>query len=385
VWFAQAIRGVACLMVVWAHLAQLFALAPGLAGQLALFPPLAGLLRPAYLGLTDFLESWHVSLAMLGVALFFLTSGFVIPLSLERHAPRAFFLRRFFRLYPTLWTALFLILALLAFQSRSHGLTFPFGARAIASNALLLNTYTGAPFVEAVCWTLVVEEMFYAVCAACAWGGVLARPGALLLLGLGLSVLALGLGPLYPPNALPRWPALRSGLSTSATFVTYILIGVVLHHLYRRTWRPRQGVPLILCLFALHAVCYRHGPMQARTEAMYLTSTGLALGLFAALLAARDRVPYLRLLDRLADVSYPLYLIHATTGYALMRTLYLRTGSLELALAVTLAVVLAAATLLHHLVERPANDLGRRLAERWGGRSGRPAAPAERARPRRAA
>src|SRR5262245_28055169 len=103
VWFAQALRGVACLLVVITHCGYVFVEHPKVAAAMGLFPPLTDLPRPAYLGFFHFLAAHHLSLGFFGVVLFFLTSGFVIPYSLGRNSLGGFFLRRFFRLYPTLW------------------------------------------------------------------------------------------------------------------------------------------------------------------------------------------------------------------------------------------------------------------------------------------
>jgi peptidoglycan/LPS O-acetylase OafA/YrhL len=134
-------------------------------------------------------------------------SGLVIPLSLGRNSLGGFFVRRFFRLYPTLWVVQALVLAVLAFQARCHHLAFPFPPTVILGNALLVNSYLGHPFIEAVCWTLLMEELFYAVCA---WRGVLDKPVAVLLVAFGLSVLALAFSFVVPTPTMPRWqPALH--------------------------------------------------------------------------------------------------------------------------------------------------------------------------------
>jgi peptidoglycan/LPS O-acetylase OafA/YrhL len=89
-----------------------------------------------------------------------------------------------------------------------------------------------------------------------------------------------------------------------------------------------------------------------------------ALVLFVALLLVNRRLPYSRWLDRLAEISYPLYLVHATLGYIVIRAIYLSTGSLYLGIAAAFVVVVVLATLLHRYVERPGNEIGKRLAAR---------------------
>ncbi len=49
------------------------------------------------------------NLGAFGVSLFFLVSGFVIPMSLKNSSTKIiidFFIKRFFRLYPTYWLAI---------------------------------------------------------------------------------------------------------------------------------------------------------------------------------------------------------------------------------------------------------------------------------------
>jgi peptidoglycan/LPS O-acetylase OafA/YrhL len=364
IWFAQALRAFACLLVVGTHCGHLFVLAPDTVSRLCLCPPLEGLPRPAYLRVFEFCDSWHFSVGDFGVALLFLVSGFVIPFSLRRNTLAGFFVRRFFRLYPMLWLVQLLLLAVLAFNARHYGLLFPFGKRVVAGNALLLSQYLGQPVLEAVTWTLLVEELFYALCALCAWRGVLDRPATVLLVALGAAAASVALSFARLVVGMPRWHYAAYFLGLNASFVVFIFVGVALHHLYRGAWRPRLGLPLVLALLALFAVCCRLGVLRHAGGEGWLWTGLAALAVFAGLLGLNRWLPYSRWVDRLAEVSYPLYLTHATLGYVVIRAVYLRTGSLYLGFAAALAAALALSALLHRFVETPAIDLGRRLAAR---------------------
>jgi peptidoglycan/LPS O-acetylase OafA/YrhL len=221
-----------------------------------------------------------------------------------------------------------------------------------------------------VCWSLSVEEVFYFICVLCCWGSMLARPGGMLLVAGLLTVLTLG-GCSLPvsPTPLPCGYFLRHWFGLVATFQVFLFVGVVLHYLHRGTWRPGQGVSVILGLLSLFAACFHYGPMgHIPKELAFLGSSLLAVVLFATLLVFQARLPYSRLLDRLADISYPLYLVHATVGYMLMRFTIVHGGSVYAALAIAVSVSMTAATLIHRFVERPSNQFGRRLADRlWPG------------------
>jgi peptidoglycan/LPS O-acetylase OafA/YrhL len=364
IWFAHALRAVACLVVVATHYLDSFAGVHQAVANEALFPPLTGLPRP-----TGSLFPWmwvhlHFFPGVFGVALFFLVSGFVIPFSLESGGLRAFFVRRVFRLYPTFWASLALILAVLAVEAHRYHLAFPHRPAAIASNAVLLHPYLGHPVIMGVTWSLVVEELFYALAAVCAWRGLLRHPATPALAGLGLTALAISCSAITPGPATPAWQVALYQLGWNASFVVFIFVGVVLHHLYRGSWRLRVGLPVIVWLLGLYAVCICWGPAGRGVGLVPLVSSLAALAVFVPLLVADRWLPYSRLADWLARISYPLYLIHSTLGYIVIRSVYLRTGSLWVGFAAAFLVVVTLSGLVHRFVEQPGIALGRRLAAR---------------------
>src|SRR5205823_13396422 len=97
-----------------------------------------------------------------------LCSGFIIPASLERHGSlRAFWLNRFFRLYPRYWFSLVAALGL----ATIHRLTLDMAFRqapgmAIAAKLTMLQTLFRFPHALAPYWTLTYELLFYAMVSA---------------------------------------------------------------------------------------------------------------------------------------------------------------------------------------------------------------------------
>jgi peptidoglycan/LPS O-acetylase OafA/YrhL len=364
IWFAQALRAVACLTVVAIHYGSTFVTEPEVVSRICLFPPLTGLPLPGYLRPIGWLHSWGVFPSAVGVAVFFLVSGFVIPFSLERNSLRGFFIRRFFRIYPCLWVVQILVLGALTWQAHWHSTPFLYSPGVIASNAVLLNSYLAHLFIEPVCWSLLVEELFYLICALCAWRGVLGRPVAIGLIALGLTGISLvSFDARYLPGI--RSQTALYWLGKNAGCVVFIFVGVVLHYLYRGTWKLRVGLPLILCLLGLYALCCYRGSTGDSLDSVVFFRGGLAaLGIFVPLMLVNRWLPCNSWVNHVAQISYPLYLIHATLGYMVIRAVYLGTGSLYLGFAAALAVAVTLAALLHRLVERPGNELGRWLAAR---------------------
>jgi exopolysaccharide production protein ExoZ len=139
-------------------------------------------------------------LGSIGVDLFFVISGIVIGLSVQRTiatrdlvAPfRSFVVARFFRIFPLylVATALILLIAVL----RGHPLPSP---RLLLSSVLLVPLRENGEFVDPVLhigWTLRFELYFYVVCAL----GILFRQR-------WLPVILVGAGILLPASVLPYY------------------------------------------------------------------------------------------------------------------------------------------------------------------------------------
>ena len=110
---------------------------------------------------TYLLDNWKTTTAIIGVALFFIISGWIVPPMLHRYSRFQFLLNRFFRIFPML------IAAVLA----SAAIQYQFGDFAslrffdIISTLSLTNQFSGNPMTLGVIWTLIVEFKFYLLLA----------------------------------------------------------------------------------------------------------------------------------------------------------------------------------------------------------------------------
>jgi peptidoglycan/LPS O-acetylase OafA/YrhL len=92
--FLEAVRGVASFIVVLQHL-----------------------VAAEYPAFEAFSREW-VDAGRVGVVAFFLVSGYVIPLSLQRQDTRTFLVRRVYRLFPLYWLVLGLMMLWVASTSQ---------------------------------------------------------------------------------------------------------------------------------------------------------------------------------------------------------------------------------------------------------------------------
>lgn len=104
-----------------------------------------------------------------GVELFFMISGFVIFLTLDRVRSTAdFAFARFSRLFPTYWMAVLLtwaIVTIFGLPGREVN-----GVAAVA-NLTMIQAILGFPNVDSVYWTLQAELGFYVLAGLIYWGG----------------------------------------------------------------------------------------------------------------------------------------------------------------------------------------------------------------------
>lgn len=98
-----------------------------------------------------------------GVALFFMISGYVIPMSLANTPNwRVFWIRRLLRILPMFWVTLLVVLlmgvfGLTPYSELVHGLYL----WDLITNALLLFEFAGSPGLLGVSWSLSLEFVWY--------------------------------------------------------------------------------------------------------------------------------------------------------------------------------------------------------------------------------
>ncbi|WP_246075405.1 acyltransferase family protein [Nonomuraea terrae] len=333
-----------------------------------------------------------------GILVFFLVSGYIIPASLERHGDvRAFWISRFFRLYPLYLAVIALVLALAWWVPVREAV--PRDGSAVAAHATMLLDVVSVGGVADTMWTLSYEMVFYLVVTALFLTRGHQRSGTLAMAFAGGAVVV---GLLAPGAVLGgSWTAYAScavfvvgltcvvgGKFRTAAAVVLGLMAVTLLVLSSRV--PWLGVAVLAVMFAGTAI-YRWERGDAGlwpvavTAALvgitpvwavmsgwwwvqtgvWLTTIALAGATFAGTMALRGRrLP--KVAVWLGLISYSLYLVHhPVLKYVVEVTGDLRARELPYQLAVTavaLVAVVALSALAYRYVEKPMQALGRRVS-----------------------
>ena len=343
------------MLVVWLHITQSYATING-----------PGKIRGLWLA--DVAQNFDVG--RIGVAMFFVISGFVIPFSLcvHRQAPiGTFLIKRLFRIYPAYW----LSIPFSAFAAWwLWGM--PFGIRDLLVNLTLLQDLVGVPAASGVYWTLLVEMAFYLLCVALFLTNTLFDP-------VRIGALALVLAAAHSLGAFALWldVPLNRPLVFFPLHLSLMLCGTLYRYCVFDRCPSSRARRLLQALLAYYLVILPVGAIWALGPLNnYVVSVALGLLLFiigTSALRIESRVT-----DWLGSISYSIYLFHLPVYYPVYWWLlqqpagsWWRTQHMGVYLAISTALTLAVAAGVHRHVEQPGIRLGGRCAAWWAARVGR--------------
>ena len=281
---------------------------------------------------------FHVPWGYLGVNLFFVISGFVIFMTLERtRMPMDFVVSRASRLYPTYWAAIVVTVLI----TRWLGLPGKEPSWHVAVlNILMFQGLFSVPPVDGVYWTLLVELLFYSLAFLLYVTRQMHRVLHVLCALLCLRLIYWAFAE-FAHVDLP-W-RIRELLVLD--FIAFFAMGIVAFRLVRD-----RGEHYIWDLFTVVLAI----AVIAITESMLLATVG-SICFIAVWLAALGRLPVLQLrpLVWFGSISYPLYLLHENVGWAVLRQLQMHGWTPLEAIGATTMLVIALAAVLSRTIERP--------------------------------
>ncbi len=274
----------------------------------------------------------------LGVQVFFVISGFVLPYSMHRSGYRLrhlgkFLAKRIVRLDPPYLLATALEIALWNASSWApgwRGVPYQFEPTRLLMHLGYLNAFFGYEWYIGVCWSLAVEFQFYLLVALTfpliAHKKKWVRSIFLVLLAC-CSLTS------------PEWNYILHWLGLFA-------LGMACFQTYCGLANVRHFVVLAGILTAINLAALGHDSVLVS-----------AVALTAAIVIGFVRVPRIAPLAFLGKISYSFYLLHCPIGWRVMnlgsRFVHSLPGRLGL-LVCGLTAAIAAAYVMYQLVERPA-------------------------------
>ncbi|MBZ9874973.1 acyltransferase [Mesorhizobium sp. BR1-1-9] len=361
--FANTLRGIAAICVLISHYAGVFWSGRGAVAGLIHAPelPLDRFGFPTYL-------LWlHTTVPMFnwgafGVALFFLVSGFVIPFSVRNATWPAFLVGRFFRIVPLYACGFSITLLAIWLIGLYFGVPWPFEFKQVAIHYMPgLRDLLWSTNIDGIIWTLEIEMKFYVICAlAIVWF----RRQSLSVFTVPVAVAALGC---FVVKNVANWaidaPAIYTlglAVQTSTPYLIFMFIGVVFNYLHSNRLQAELAMFLAAGLFLLFVALLQ---ITAPALGAMAWNYGFAVLVFAFAASFPSLFRSTRIGDFLADISYPLYVVHGVAGYVALRVLLDLGLKAWLSLIVVTLGALGLSWLLHVVVEMPSHAFGKRLAQ----------------------
>jgi peptidoglycan/LPS O-acetylase OafA/YrhL len=352
--FLETLRAVAALLVVYDHQV----------GQWA--DEHQRVFRPA-VTVTRYVEGPLVitqHFGWLGVALFFLISGFIISHVAANETRFEFVAKRALRIYPPLVLAVIIAVADLTVR-RAINLPYipgqPLPAQhsvgdVLASMTLVNYVMVPQPVVLGVAWSLVIEVIFYILIFLLL--GLLRRHAALVpLLILVFTAACL--------HTLRSYGSSWFLFTVSVSYLPLLVLGQVLWLF----WTKRCSLTVMMLLSGLAWFVWIRGVEHIYPQFLvpgassYGPSVLLGYCLFAGGLAVEQRLQRRSAPRWFAERSYSLYLLHGTIGI-LALDLLSKVMTLWLAIPIAIGVSCVAASLSYRWVERPSQRFARRLVRK---------------------
>lgn len=272
-----------------------------------------------------------------GVHLFFLISGFVIFMTLERtRNAMDFVVSRFSRLFPAYWAAM------LATTAVVYTIGMPdqrLPLRDLVLNLTMVQQFLGAEHLDGSYWTLQVELFFYAQMLLWFALGLLGRIRWIIVAWL---LLAVAYGETEQHHMHFSY-SVRELLILR--HIPFFALGILFYRIRSRPAERKADMAMIApCLLAIAVV----GPPVLVAVAL------VCCAVFGLFVAGWLRWLAIAPFAVLGAMSYSIYLLHQAIGFALIHRLESAGVPSGAAILVTLCCVLALATALTWGIERPA-------------------------------
>ncbi len=292
---------------------------------------------------------FYLDLGRIGVAAFFLISGYVIPFSVSDHDKpvRRFWISRLFRLWPVYWVSI--VFAILAGAS-----LVPLTLKNIVVNFSMLQGFVGVKDILGVFWTLQIELIFYVLITAMIVGGIVSKSDYYRKIFYAMTAASLLL------SAARGYFHVKLPVAVPMAMTLMFLAGYIRHRRLAAMAFPR--IDVLSYLLTLIPVCLMgYGSRVAPGDDAYRWMLAYTVGLclFLAFEVMADAPPFFVFLG---SISYSIYLMHEVV-IKLLR-IFFGTGPTLLGGLLTMAVIVLVSWASYKFVERPCQRAGRMLIGR---------------------
>ncbi len=285
------------------------------------------------------------SYGFLGVELFFIISGFVILLSVQKADLKAFLVSRFTRLFPAYWFSVILTTLVVVLWGQD---LYTVSFSQFLANLTMIQGVFGIKNIDGVYWTLLVELKFYFIIFLMLLVGKVQHFSKYLFVWLMISIFAIVFDE-YNRGALNFF------LFPEYSF--YFIAGAIFYRVSQAGVSPYRVVALLLCNAFGIVVAIAKGEILSEKYNVVFDSYIIACVVTSFfVLFWLISLKKLSMLSKpwfitLGVLTYPLYLIHQNIGYIIFTQLHELVSPVVL-LILVLSLVILCSYFIHFQLER---------------------------------
>ncbi len=274
----------------------------------------------------------------LGVPFFFILSGFVITLTVNKcKSPVEFLYRRFIRLYPTYWICLIITISILYLLNYNQ-LQIPMLDTII--NFTMWHQFFEFRHVDGAYWSLLPELLFYCLMAFLM---VFNKTNNVLVYNVPILILCF-IHYFWPIPILWRFLNLH--------YVLLFMIGISFYNIYNGK-KEKYYHSLIICNLVLSLFMYQIAQPGHSIKFLLITFSAI-VGLFYLFVYGKLKFfGNSRILVFLGVISYPLYLVHQNIGYIIINNFDKSFGLRNIGIVIAVFVSICLAYGVTFFIEPP--------------------------------
>lgn len=373
IWFLQLVRMLACSLVVYVHWFGLIT-SPNAIHEMILQDAI-----PNYpkVQLTDYVYAVisffglkNLVAGYFSLGLFFLLSGYVIPMSLKNATPFSYLVRRLLRIYPTLFVCLIIAASTMTianyYTESTASINF-FSPGILFTNLLLLRDVLHQPHIERAMWTLEIELHFYLVFFLFfyfSWEKKIKTfiyCSATMLVTGEFIVIVSGY---FDGEAHRLVNGMGNLICLNSSYISFMFVATALYYTFSQRWSLPRGLLASLVLLLLNYLCLHSGTINQGHADLIFINHLYALAFFLILYFLNNYLPQSKWIGHMADISYPFYLLHGFTGFTIYFVCFIVTRNVLFSALFSFAIILLLANLIHFTVEKPSIRFAKELLDK---------------------
>lgn len=263
-----------------------------------------------------------------GVELFFVISGFVIFMTLQKiRNVNEFAFKRFLRLFPTYWICLIITLSITySFHSKNYSLY------EIVMNFTMIQGVFEVNNIDGAYWSLLPELFFYVFMAFIYFIGWLGKVSTIAVVWLSLMIL----------NQLDLLPFGEFFLNLK--YGMFFLAGILFYQIKFNHGNFKEHLLIALCLIT---ALWVH-----QTPGRVYVFIGIFVLFYLFIYNHLGVISFPPLLF-IGYISYPLYLLHQNIGFNLIRLLKLYIPNEFVVILISVSILLFIAWIVTRYLEKP--------------------------------